>query len=271
MKSSTRKASVSLSNGYRSHDPFIEHLTAILAIYEGGQSLKAQIPQYDGVQTTATEGILSSIKSIATRMYKAEELLRDENVMHAATTSKKRRSEQYISSFSQGHHTGFTTFDRPPPPEAMNIDLEQLPDPREAMSMAGWTYPSTESVSKPQLIDRDCDSVACPTCGRVFGDHAIPNSTAFATSNSSPMIVPTGGALALASFESGMSAVEELRLLKAQVEDVARVCQAVAEGDLSQKITVLVQGPVMSKLKDVINGMVNFLSTGAFLIIIIKT
>ena len=54
-----------------------------------------------------------------------------------------------------------------------------------------------------------------------------------------------------------MSAVEELRLLKTQVQDVARVCEAVARGDLSQKITVPVQGVVMVQLKDVINTMVS--------------
>ncbi|ETW76839.1 hypothetical protein HETIRDRAFT_389878 [Heterobasidion irregulare TC 32-1] len=54
-----------------------------------------------------------------------------------------------------------------------------------------------------------------------------------------------------------MSAVEELKLLKAQVQDVARVCNAVARGDLSQKITVPVQGVVMVQLKDVINTMVD--------------
>ena len=65
------------------------------------------------------------------------------------------------------------------------------------------------------------------------------------------------GPLSAAAFESGMSAVEELRLLKAQVQDVARVCKAVADGDLTQKITVPVQGPVMVQLKDVINTMVD--------------
>ncbi|KAF8884649.1 hypothetical protein BD779DRAFT_1612091 [Infundibulicybe gibba] len=65
------------------------------------------------------------------------------------------------------------------------------------------------------------------------------------------------GPLAAAAFESGMSAVEELKLLKAQVQDVARVCNAVARGDLSQKITVPVQGVVMVQLKDVINTMVD--------------
>lgn len=86
----------------------------------------------------------------------------------------------------------------------------------------------------------------------------IPLNTSPSASNdaSSPLVVPMGP-LAAAAFESGMSAVEELKLLKAQVQDVARVCNAVARGDLSQKITVPVQGVVMVQLKDVINTMVD--------------
>jgi osomolarity two-component system, sensor histidine kinase NIK1 len=53
-----------------------------------------------------------------------------------------------------------------------------------------------------------------------------------------------------------MSAIEELKLLKSQVQDVARVCSAVARGDLTQKITVQVEGVVMVELKEVINTMV---------------
>ncbi|KAG2131142.1 hypothetical protein BD769DRAFT_1723957 [Suillus cothurnatus] len=82
------------------------------------------------------------------------------------------------------------------------------------------------------------------------------NSSFDGSPNGSPLVVPPGP-LAAAAFESGMSAVEELRLLKAQVQDVARVCNAVARGDLSQKITVPVQGVVMVQLKDVINTMVD--------------
>ncbi|KIK56550.1 hypothetical protein GYMLUDRAFT_783618 [Collybiopsis luxurians FD-317 M1] len=76
-------------------------------------------------------------------------------------------------------------------------------------------------------------------------------------SDESPSVVASGGPLATAALESGLSAVEELRLLKQQVQDVARVCKAVADGDLSQKITVPVQGSVMVKLKEVINTMVD--------------
>ena len=81
------------------------------------------------------------------------------------------------------------------------------------------------------------------------------NTYAGAGDDGSPLVVPPGP-LAAAAFESGLSAVEELRLLKAQVQDVARVCNAVARGDLSQKITVPVQGVVMVQLKEVINTMV---------------
>ncbi|THU96840.1 hypothetical protein K435DRAFT_663749 [Dendrothele bispora CBS 962.96] len=72
----------------------------------------------------------------------------------------------------------------------------------------------------------------------------------------SPYVVASNGALAIAAQESGLSAVEELRLLKQQVKEVARVCKAVADGDLTQKITVPVQGMVMTTLKDIINSMV---------------
>ena len=102
------------------------------------------------------------------------------------------------------------------------------------------------------------DSIPCPTCGKSLGDTTIFTRLHTYTGtgeDGSPLVVPPGP-LAAAAFESGLSAVEELRLLKAQVQDVARVCNAVARGDLSQKITVPVQGVVMVQLKEVINTMV---------------
>ncbi|KAF8800734.1 hypothetical protein BYT27DRAFT_7312960 [Phlegmacium glaucopus] len=96
----------------------------------------------------------------------------------------------------------------------------------------------------------------CPTCGRSVSDPLMLPGYSDLSPDSSPLVIPMGP-LAAAAFESGMSAVEELKLLKAQVQDVARVCNAVARGDLSQKITVPVQGVVMVQLKDVINTMVD--------------
>ena len=74
----------------------------------------------------------------------------------------------------------------------------------------------------------------------------------------SPLVVPPGP-LAAVAFESGMSAVEELRLFKVQVQDVARVCNAVVRGNLSQKITVPVQSMVMVQLKYVNTMITHFL------------
>ncbi|KIY49681.1 hypothetical protein FISHEDRAFT_40420 [Fistulina hepatica ATCC 64428] len=58
----------------------------------------------------------------------------------------------------------------------------------------------------------------------------------------------------------GSSTEEEVRLLKAHVSEVARVCKAVAQGDLTQKITIPVQGEDMVTLKDTINTMVSKLA-----------
>nr|ODO02759.1 atypical/HisK protein kinase [Cryptococcus depauperatus CBS 7855] len=63
--------------------------------------------------------------------------------------------------------------------------------------------------------------------------------------------------------DSGMSAEKELELLKAQVQDIARVCKAVATGDLTQKIIVPVKGQAMTELKNIINAMVDRLQTFA--------
>ncbi|KAJ8482196.1 hypothetical protein ONZ45_g15040 [Pleurotus djamor] len=140
------------------------------------------------------------------------------------------------------------------------------PRERLAYPFTGSTLPSLSSASAPPTIVRD--SITCPTCLRSVSDAITVSKIASMTalnpiprgesgsSSSSPMVLPNGP-LTHAAFESGMSAVEELKLLKAQVQDVARVCNAVARGDLSQKITVPVQGVVMVQLKDVINGMVD--------------
>ncbi|KAH6905754.1 hypothetical protein BKA70DRAFT_1291834 [Coprinopsis sp. MPI-PUGE-AT-0042] len=88
----------------------------------------------------------------------------------------------------------------------------------------------------------------CLSCGQW-----APNGTTTTTTTTLLEGLPTPAS----EDASPLSATEELQLLKAQVQDVARVCNAVARGDLSQKIMVPVQGVVMVQLKDVINGMVN--------------
>ena len=132
-----------------------------------------------------------------------------------------------------------------------------------AAAAAANHTPANGHSSAPQTAHAHC-----PTCGRSISDPLMVSGYSDMSPDSSPLVIPMGP-LAAAAFESGMSAVEELKLLKAQVQDVARVCNAVARGDLSQKITVPVQGVVMVQLKDVINTMV--CSSIAHLFSVLKT
>ncbi|KAG2083298.1 uncharacterized protein F5147DRAFT_175424 [Suillus discolor] len=141
--------------------------------------------------------------------------------------------------------------------DSMSLSLDGLPSHIDAVTLLR-SFSNGSSSSAPPTSH--IEHMACPTCGKAITDTLMMsriNSSSFDGSPSgSPLVVPPSP-LAAAAFESGMSAVEELRLLKAQVSDVARVCNAVARGDLSQKITVPVQGVVMVQLKDVINTMVD--------------
>ncbi|KAK7682164.1 hypothetical protein QCA50_014751 [Cerrena zonata] len=99
----------------------------------------------------------------------------------------------------------------------------------------------------------------CPHCGHgLTFDSSTSTITETTTVESPPLplIIPPGPLTNLA-HESGMNAAEELKLLKQQVSDIARVCNAVSRGDLSRRITVPVQGAVMVQLKDVVNEMVD--------------
>lgn len=117
------------------------------------------------------------------------------------------------------------------------------------------------SAPAPSSYDHD---LTCTSCGRLLHLPATSpspsQSHAAANRSSSPAVVSANGPLMSAAFESGIDAVSELMLLKEQVQDVARVCTAVANGDLSQKIEVTVQGAVMVQLKRAINTMVDRLA-----------
>ena len=139
-------------------------------------------------------------------------------------------------------------------PNGMTINLDGVVNPLDKIRRTAGMNPASVASAPPST---QADHVSCPGCGRIITDTATISKIVNMSSGdvSSPLVVPPGP-LAAAAFESGMSAVDELKLLKTQVQDVARVCNAVARGDLSQKITVPVQGVVMIQLKDVINAMV---------------
>jgi hypothetical protein len=117
---------------------------------------------------------------------------------------------------------------------------------------------SNSSVSAPSATH--LERMPCPkaTCGKTITDTMTTGriNGSFNVSQSGSTLVVPPGPLAAAGIESAMSAVEELRLLNAQVQYIARVCNAAPHGDLSQKITVPLQGVIMVQLKDIINTMV---------------
>ncbi|KAJ7328691.1 hypothetical protein DFH08DRAFT_709343 [Mycena albidolilacea] len=152
----------------------------------------------------------------------------------------------------------------PTPPTPTSNKAQSTPTPTLASLPAVNGYsrsasPDSEASYNTALEDDgypDFDftssgPLTCPQCG-----HRPLHFSGFDYAES-PGVVPTGGALANAATQGGMDALEELRLLKDQVRDVSRVCNAVATGDLTQKITVPVQGDLMVQLKKVINTMVD--------------
>ncbi|KZT60560.1 hypothetical protein CALCODRAFT_108428 [Calocera cornea HHB12733] len=83
---------------------------------------------------------------------------------------------------------------------------------------------------------------------------AIPNQT-FGTSEAltEPWLVVAPSAI----NEGGRDAAEDLKTLKAQMKEITRVCSSLASGDFTSSVSIEVQDPVMSDLKDSVNRMVD--------------
>ncbi|KAG6915218.1 hypothetical protein DXG01_012663 [Tephrocybe rancida] len=130
---------------------------------------------------------------------------------------------------------------------------------------------STQVIRPPAIValrllgptDVPLVGIPCPTCGRpspsLFHTPAPLTCTPLAPPPKLPKFTSANEELDFlrAAHTPLQEQVQELQLLKDQVQDVARVCNAIARGHLSQKITVPVQGVVMVQLKDVINTMVD--------------
>ncbi len=269
--------------------PFLSHLVALLSIYDLEPNPNASagtpalpLPRYEGPRDLQTDAIERSLAKIAHRMRSAEEKL---GAVHPWTP---RRDFEYDTDSEDDHLNGTPTVRRPshdltrdPFDQAPNVSHFKASKSARAPSPMQISLEGLQHVSDPTIFQRlgtpggssILSSPAstrpspyhCPTCRRPVtlnvktssvNGHSVSGAGSMPSSAGSPLVVPPGP-LSAAAFESGMSAVEELRLLKAQVQDVARVCKAVADGDLTQKITVPVQGPVMVQLKDVINTMVD--------------
>ncbi|KAK7020729.1 histidine kinase osmosensor, partial [Paramarasmius palmivorus] len=289
-------------------EPFLDHLTRILSLYETPASHALPIPKYTGPSDWRTDSILRSLQRLLARPH-TNGFTHDDDEYSSSDEEdgEEEEGEWYEAKSTQSTHAGTPSPPSEPTPtmhhstngtstsmkekrlsgtdrEAMHVDLSHFlppvdgydpdwssPAPPISSEAAAAFFGNTNGNSKhqgpsnsaPPTSQAEYGAHACPRCGARVKEARIP---AFATANGvdppspgslSPFVVASNGALATAAIESGLSAVEELRLLKAQVQDVARVCKAVADGDLSQKITVPVQGMVMVTLKDVINTMVD--------------
>lgn len=256
--------------------PFFSHLITVLSLYE--TPTLTPPPPYTGPTDELIQAIEAGVHALAKRAAVAEV-----NLAAALKNSGAFRSGQYLSPSSGGdEHTSKrvrrdgssnggppATLDNISTPAPMQADehgvipgpgvLDRLSpmDSEDINPLGSVIYSNGTLVSNGSYADEDMGvdetigylsglphttHLMCPSCGKtnviLSGYHSYDDSG-----------VPI-------SNESGITAVEELKLLKTQVQDVARVCRAVASGDLSQKVTVPVQGVVMVQLKDVINTMV---------------
>ncbi|KAL1410625.1 histidine kinase osmosensor [Vanrija albida] len=133
----------------------------------------------------------------------------------------------------------------------------QNPEPPVAAVSNGNAHHQRPAKTPPPL-DTNHSSI-CPTCARSIVPISTPTQPFSALDLSSPRVINKWSSTA----DTALSADKELELLKAQVQDIARVCKAVATGDLTQKIIVPVEGQAMTELKDIINSMVDRLNTFA--------
>ncbi|KNZ79125.1 Hybrid signal transduction histidine kinase J [Termitomyces sp. J132] len=125
---------------------------------------------------------------------------------------------------------------------------------------------TAEKLADPHSVtDTPMASIPCPTCGQ-FPSALTAPPTILEHAHAPPPDLPTFDnehdelVYLRDAVQSLREQADEFHLLKSQVPDVARVCDAVARGDLSQKITVPVHGAIMVQIKDVVNTMVDKLS-----------
>ncbi|KAJ7666798.1 hypothetical protein DFH06DRAFT_1085968 [Mycena polygramma] len=252
-------------------DPFKDHLLAVLSLHDAPRGAASPVPRYSGPRDWQTDAILRKVEGLMRRP--------------AATTTTTTTTTPAVASVKTNG-----TSRRPPTPTPT---LGGLPaNPHSTNGSARPSSPDSEASynTAQESPDSDSDSQhptpahspSAATTARIndgFSYTSYPTSTSYTSQGSpgpltcpacghrpiygagdyaeSPGVVPAGGALASAASQGGMDALEELRLLKDQVRDVSRVCNAVATGDLTQKITVPVQGDLMVQLKKVINTMVD--------------
>ena len=240
--------------------PYLSHLVSLLSAFEApGDSPP---PEYTGPTDWIIDAIEKGVRDLANRSIRAESVL---NVALRAPSNFSLSNA--IAHSSSNHNTRSRSSDTAPLAKRRNVAPDEISLPGNG-HIEGGIIPGAGVLDRlSPMLAEDLDPLALHGAQ---GSLSLSDSPRPTSGLSAPNLLPIAGvcpscgkALYLDSVlagatlnDSGMSAIEELKLLKAQVQDVARVCRAVAAGDLSQKITVPVQGVLMVQLKDVINTMV---------------
>ncbi|KAK7012603.1 hypothetical protein R3P38DRAFT_3209162 [Favolaschia claudopus] len=232
-------------------DPFRDHLLAVLS-FDGAPTLAVTpVPVYSGPRDWQTDAILRKIEAL---MRKASWT----SPKPVTTPAPSMSTVAVINGVSEALSIDNVTFVARPPSETKSADSERFGTSLEDDTPTYTTYSSKGDVddayhrylrSMTSGMPSPSGQLTCPQCGH---RPLLPLENF-----ESPGVVPAGNVLTDAATQDGSDALEELRLLKNQVRDVSRVCNAVAAGDLTQKIIVPVQGDLMIQLKQVINTMVD--------------
>lgn len=187
------------------------------------------VPLPDGTQ--ATDGGDAALDFVAT-------------LLESVSQAKK------LKSTDTAMHDAMHLIHLPVTP-SMNPKVHRIQELIEGMALRLWHAEDELSSALRQ------DSVASSAPDTM--PDASPRISALSPALEQMTLLPTPALEGKGTYmeESGLSAEQELQLLRAQVRDIARVCKAVALGDLSQHIMVPVRGPVMVELKDIINQMVD--------------
>lgn len=248
-------------------NPFEQHILSLLSTFAQQPSPSYPFPDqptitlFDGPKSQAQESIELAVASLGQRLWAAERA-------PAATSSPFRDPQQVLPNQNSILTPAWT----PPVTDENGQSTPMCPtctrpvEPSFQPLVTSATFPTISS--HPLATSLSTPPAQLSAIRPLSSTNLNPTPHSIITTSNGASVLTGGPGAASWSVrgavgESGMTAEKELELLKAQVQDIARVCKAVATGDLTQKIIVPVEGQAMTELKDIINSMVDRLKTFA--------